>query len=45
MTSVMEGNGTILAHVTKKQIQELKAILDIIFEDIFKFVNLNNAGN
>ena len=36
-------NGKTTASATKKQIKELKAILDIIFEDMFKFVNLNNA--
>jgi plasmid replication initiation protein len=38
-------NGTISAHATEKQIRELKAILNIIFEDMFKFVNINHAGN
>ena len=38
-------NGKTVPHATKKQIQELKAILDIIFEDMFKFVDLNNTEN
>lgn len=38
-------NGKTIASATKKQIQELKANLDIIFEDMFKFVNLNNTKN
>lgn len=30
---------------TKKQIQELKAILDVIFDDMYEFMNLNNEVN
>lgn len=38
-------NGKTIASATKKQISELKAILDIIFEDAFKFVNLKDDNN
>ena len=38
-------NGKTVASATKKQIGELKSILDIIFEDVFKFVNLKNDTN
>jgi plasmid replication initiation protein len=38
-------NGKTVASATKKQINELKAILDIIFEDVFKFVNLKDDNN
>lgn len=30
---------------TKKQIEELKVILDLIFDDMFRYVNLNNKEN
>jgi plasmid replication initiation protein len=38
-------NGKTVASATKKQINELKAILDIIFDDVFKFVNLKDDDN
>ena len=38
-------NGRTVASATKRQINELKAILDIVFEDVFKFVNLKNDEN
>jgi plasmid replication initiation protein len=38
-------NGKTVASATKKQINELTAILDIIFEDAFKFVNLKDDNN
>lgn len=38
-------NGKTVTSATKKQIMELKAILDILFEDTYKFVNLNDAKN
>jgi plasmid replication initiation protein len=38
-------NGKTVASATKKQINELKAILDIVFEDVFKFVNLKDDEN
>lgn len=33
------------ASATKRQIKELKTILDVIFEDMFKYINLNNEEN
>ncbi|HEY4551459.1 MAG TPA: replication initiation protein [Bacillus sp. (in: firmicutes)] len=38
-------NGKTVASATKRQINELKAILDIVFEDVFKFVNLKDDDN
>ena len=38
-------NGKTVASATKKQINELTAIIDIIFEDAFKFVNLKDDNN
>jgi Initiator Replication protein len=38
-------NGKTVLSATKKQIKELQAILDIIFEDVFKFVNLKDDEN
>lgn len=38
-------NGTTTASATKKQIKELQSILEIIFEDMFEYVNLNNEEN
>jgi plasmid replication initiation protein len=38
-------NGKTVASATKKQINELTTILDIIFEDAFKFVNLKDDNN
>lgn len=38
-------NGKTVASATKKQIKELKAILDIVFEDVFEFVNLKDDDN
>lgn len=38
-------NGSTVASATKKQIKELKAILDMIFEDVLKYVNLNDSKN
>jgi plasmid replication initiation protein len=38
-------NGKTVSSATKKQINELKAILDIVFDDVFKFVNLKDDDN
>lgn len=38
-------NGSTIASATKKQINELKVIVDAVFEDTFKYVNLNNKEN
>lgn len=38
-------NGTTTASATKKQIKELKSILEVIFEDMFEYINLNNEEN
>ncbi|MFJ5625584.1 replication initiation protein [Peribacillus loiseleuriae] len=38
-------NGKTVVGATKKQINELTAILDVIFEDVFKFVNLKDDDN
>ncbi len=38
-------NGKTVAGATKKQIKELRYILDIVFEDMFKYINLNNEEN
>lgn len=38
-------NGKTVASATKKQINELKSILDIIFDDVFKFVKLKSGDN
>lgn len=38
-------NGKTLASATEKQIRELNSILEVIFDDALKFVNLNNAEN
>lgn len=38
-------NGKNVASATKSQIQELKATINVIFEDVFKYVNLNNVDN
>lgn len=38
-------NGKTISSATKSQIQELKAIVDVIFEDVFKYVNLKNDDN
>ncbi|MCQ6275428.1 replication initiation protein [Bacillus sp. V3B] len=38
-------NGKTVKSATKKQIKELGAILDVVFEDIFKFVNLRDDDN
>lgn len=38
-------NGKKVASATKKQIKELQVILDVIFEDVFKFVDLKNDKN
>lgn len=37
--------GENIVSATKKQIRELRAILDVVFEDTFKYVNLNNQKN
>jgi hypothetical protein len=38
-------NGKTVSSATKNQIKELQAILDIIFDDVFKFVNLKDDIN
>lgn len=38
-------NGEKSTSATKKQIKELKSILDIIFDDMFKYINLNDEKN
>lgn len=38
-------NGKAVKSATKKQIKELKAISDVIFEDVFKFINLRDDYN
>jgi hypothetical protein len=38
-------NGKKVASATKKQLKELKSILDVIFEDMFKYINLKNDEN
>ncbi|RKQ13450.1 replication initiation protein [Ureibacillus endophyticus] len=35
-------NGSTQASATKKQILELKAIVDVVFEDVFRYVNLKS---
>lgn len=35
-------NGQKLTSATKKQIKEIKSIIDIVFEDIFEFINLDS---
>lgn len=38
-------NGKAVSSATKKQIKELQYILEVIFEDMFKYINLNNEEN
>jgi Initiator Replication protein len=38
-------NGKTVVSATKKQIKELQVILDVIFDDVFKFVNLKDNDN
>lgn len=38
-------NGPTSASATKKQIKELQSILEVIFEDMFEYINLNNEEN
>lgn len=38
-------NGKKESSATKKQIKELQSILDIIFNDMFEYINLNNEKN
>jgi hypothetical protein len=38
-------NGEKAASATKKQLKELQAILNVIFEDMFKYINLNDEKN
>jgi plasmid replication initiation protein len=38
-------NGEKVASATKKQIKELGYILEIVFEDMFKYINLNDEKN
>lgn len=38
-------NGSTQASATKKQINELKTIIDAVFDDTFKYVNINNQQN
>lgn len=38
-------NGKTIGSATKNQIKELKSIVDIIFEDMFKYINLNDEKN
>lgn len=35
-------NGKKLTSATKKQIKEIKSIVDIVFEDMFEYINLDN---
>lgn len=35
-------NGQKLTSATKKQIKEIESIVDIVFEDMFEYINLNN---
>ena len=35
-------NGSTVASATQNQIKELKAIIDVVFDDVFKYVNLDN---
>lgn len=38
-------NGKTTGSATKKQIKELQYILDVVFEDMFKYINLNDEEN
>lgn len=38
-------NGQKIKSATKRQMKELKAITDIIFNDMYEFINLNNEDN
>src|SRR5699024_765646 len=38
-------SGQKIRSATKKQIKELKAITDLIFNDMYEFINLNNPEN
>lgn len=38
-------NGKAVASATKRQIQELRSILDIVFDDVYQFMNLKNDEN
>jgi len=35
-------NGSTQASATKKQISELKTILDVVFDDVLQYININN---
>ncbi|WP_282021161.1 hypothetical protein, partial [Planomicrobium okeanokoites] len=35
-------NGQKLTSATKKQVKEIKSIVDIVFEDMFEYMNLDN---
>lgn len=38
-------NGQKLTSATKKQIKEIKSIVDIVFEDMFDYINLDNEAD
>jgi len=38
-------NGTTMISATKKQIKELSALIQTVFDDVFKYVNLNDEEN
>ena len=38
-------NGKKLTSATKKQITEIKSIVDIVFEDMFEYINLDNEND
>lgn len=38
-------NGQKLASATKKQIKEIQSILDIVFEDMFQYININDEND
>lgn len=38
-------NGQKLSSATKKQIKEIQSILDIIFEDMFQYININDEND
>lgn len=38
-------NGKKLSSATKKQIKEIQSILDIVFEDMFQYININDEND
>lgn len=38
-------NGQKLSSATKKQIKEIQSILDIVFEDMFQYININDEND